>query len=68
MRIDDVVLDGGLAQNPDGSWTVACVFHKVASEKEAQALSAWLEDVVASRLHEISDITAVSGKRPPGLQ
>jgi hypothetical protein len=46
--------DGGVMQDPDGSWRVACCFSGLTAG-EAQHVSHWLEQLMNKHLHEITD-------------
>jgi hypothetical protein len=63
-----ITLDGGVEQCHDGTWTVGCVFGRIASKAEADMLSAWLERVVSVRLHEIPEVMNIEPRPMTGLQ
>jgi hypothetical protein len=63
-----ITLDGGCRQSPDGTWTVGCMFTNIASQGEAEMLSAWLERIVSIRLHEVAEVMSVEVHPATGLQ
>jgi hypothetical protein len=54
IDVDNLLLDGGMQQEEDGTWSVVCVFHEIPNARTAHAVSVWLQALIMLHSDEIA--------------